>query len=98
MCVCVCVCVCVYVCVRVCVCCRYEIWQNAKHLLTVCVCACVCACVRCRYEIWQNTKHLLMVWDLQAQIYNRFYNWRNIVKGSEFSYTSRITKKKKSMA
>ena len=34
------------------------------------------------FDVWQNTKHLLMVWDLQAQFYNRFHNWRSIV--SEF--------------
>lgn len=33
------------------------------------------------YNVWQNTKHLLMVWDLQAQFYNRFYNWRNVIQG-----------------
>ena len=26
------------------------------------------------YEVFQNIKHLLIVWDLQAQFYNRFYN------------------------
>ncbi|EKX52009.1 hypothetical protein GUITHDRAFT_150870 [Guillardia theta CCMP2712] len=35
------------------------------------------------FSILQNVKHTLIVWDLQAQFYNRFYKWPEIASSFE---------------